>query len=129
MPELHRLTPPLSVLQDKGFKVALVTDGRMSGASGKVPAAIHLSPESMNGGLIGKVQNGDMITLDCETQTLISRSQRCRTGRAHRPHARLVRQPTRHRPRPLCLVSRQRMRWPKKVHPPYSIPSDAHRTR
>jgi phosphogluconate dehydratase len=70
MPELHRLTPPLSVLQDKGFKVALVTDGRMSGASGKVPAAIHLSPESVNGGLIGKVQTGDMITLDCDTQTL-----------------------------------------------------------
>ena len=70
MPELHRLTPPLSVLQDKGFKVGLVTDGRMSGASGKVPAAIHLSPESVNGGLIGKVQTGDMITLDCDTQTL-----------------------------------------------------------
>jgi phosphogluconate dehydratase len=70
MPELHRLTPALSVLQDKGFKVALVTDGRMSGASGKVPAAIHLSPEAVNGGLISKVQNGDMITLDCDTQTL-----------------------------------------------------------
>ena len=70
MPELHRLTPPLSVLQDKGFKVALVTDGRMSGASGKVPAAIHLSPESANGGVIGKVKDGDMITLDCDTQTL-----------------------------------------------------------
>ena len=70
MPELHRLTPVLGVLQDKGFKVALVTDGRMSGASGKVPAAIHLSPESVNGGLIGKVQDGDMITLDCDTQTL-----------------------------------------------------------
>jgi phosphogluconate dehydratase len=70
MPELHRLTPVLGVLQDKGFKVALVTDGRMSGASGKVPAAIHLSPESVNGGLIGKVQDGDMIALDCNTQTL-----------------------------------------------------------
>ena len=70
MPELHRLTPVLGVLQDKGFKVALVTDGRMSGASGKVPAAIHLSPESVNGGLIGKVQSGDMIALDCDTQTL-----------------------------------------------------------
>jgi phosphogluconate dehydratase len=70
MPELHRLTPVLGVLQDKGFKVALVTDGRMSGASGKVPAAIHLSPESLNGGLIGKVQDGDMITLDCDNQTL-----------------------------------------------------------
>jgi len=70
MPELHRLTPLLGVLQDKGFKVALVTDGRMSGASGKVPAAIHLSPESVNGGLIGKVQDGDMISLDCDQQTL-----------------------------------------------------------
>jgi phosphogluconate dehydratase len=70
MPELHRLTPVLGVLQDKGFKVALVTDGRMSGASGKVPAAIHLSPESVNGGLIGKVQDGDMIALDCDSQTL-----------------------------------------------------------
>jgi phosphogluconate dehydratase len=70
MPELHRLTPVLGVLQDKGFKVALVTDGRMSGASGKVPAAIHLSPESVNGGLIGKVQDGDIITLDCNAQIL-----------------------------------------------------------
>ena len=65
MPELHKLTPALGVLQDRGFHVALVTDGRMSGASGKVPAAIHVSPEAVNGGVIGKVQNGDMITLDC----------------------------------------------------------------
>jgi phosphogluconate dehydratase len=63
MPELHKLTPPLAVLQGQGFKVALVTDGRMSGASGKVPAAIHVSPEAMNGGAIGLVQNGDMVTL------------------------------------------------------------------
>ena len=70
MPELHKLTPVLGVLQDKGFKVALVTDGRMSGASGKVPAAIHLSPEAMNGGNIAKVQNGDIISLDCDAQTL-----------------------------------------------------------
>ena len=66
MPELHKLTPPLAVLQDKGFKVALVTDGRMSGASGKVPAAIHLSPEALADGPIARVQDGDMITLDCE---------------------------------------------------------------
>jgi phosphogluconate dehydratase len=66
MPELHKLTPPLAVLQDKGFKVALVTDGRMSGASGKVPAAIHLSPEALADGPISKVQDGDWITLDCE---------------------------------------------------------------
>ena len=66
MPELHKLTPPLAVLQDKGFKVALVTDGRMSGASGKVPAAIHLSPEALADGPIARVQDGDMISLDCE---------------------------------------------------------------
>ena len=70
MPELHKLTPPLGVLQDKGFKVAMVTDGRMSGASGKVPAAIHLCPEGVDGGLIAKVQTGDMILLDGETGTL-----------------------------------------------------------
>ncbi|MGE0098688.1 MAG: phosphogluconate dehydratase [Hydrogenophaga sp.] len=66
MPELHKLTPPLAVLQDRGFKVALVTDGRMSGASGKVPAAIHLTPESLAGGPIARVRDGDWITLDCE---------------------------------------------------------------
>ncbi len=70
MPELHKLTPPLGVLQDKGFKVALVTDGRMSGASGKVPAAIHLCPEALDGGLIAKVKTGDMINLDGETSEL-----------------------------------------------------------
>lgn len=70
MPELHKLTPPLGVLQDKGFKVALVTDGRMSGASGKVPAAIHLCPEALDGGLIAKVNTGDMISLDGATGEL-----------------------------------------------------------
>ncbi|NMP32311.1 phosphogluconate dehydratase [Thalassotalea sp. M1531] len=70
MPELHKLTPPLGVLQDKGFKVALVTDGRMSGASGKVPAAIHLCPEALDGGLIAKVQNGDMIMVDGDSGEL-----------------------------------------------------------
>ena len=70
MPELHKLTPLLGVLQDKGFKVALVTDGRMSGASGKVPAAIHLCPEALDGGLIAKVHNGDMINLNGETGEL-----------------------------------------------------------
>ncbi|WP_205743241.1 phosphogluconate dehydratase [Halioglobus maricola] len=64
MPELHKLTPFLGILQDRGFKVALVTDGRMSGASGKVPAAIHLSPEALADGPIGKVRDGDMIRLD-----------------------------------------------------------------
>ncbi|WP_448568912.1 phosphogluconate dehydratase [Thalassotalea ganghwensis] len=71
MPELHKLTPPLGVLQDKGFKVALVTDGRMSGASGKVPAAIHLCPEALDGGMIAKIQNGDLISLNAETGELI----------------------------------------------------------
>ena len=70
MPELHRLTPPLGVLQGKGFKVALVTDGRMSGASGKVPAAIHVSPEVLAHGPLGKVRTGDMIRLDAITGTL-----------------------------------------------------------
>ena len=70
MPELHKLTPSLGVLQDKGFKVALVTDGRMSGASGKVPSAIHVSPEAAMGGLIAKVENGDMIRLDPEAGRL-----------------------------------------------------------
>ena len=70
MPELHKLTPPLGVLQDKGFKVALVTDGRMSGASGKVPAAIHVTPEALDGGPIGKVRDGDIIHLDTEQGVL-----------------------------------------------------------
>jgi phosphogluconate dehydratase len=70
MPELHKLTPPLAVLQGKGFKVALVTDGRMSGASGKVPAAIHVSPEVLAGGPLGKVRDGDMIRLDATAGTL-----------------------------------------------------------
>ena len=70
MPELHKLTPMLGSLQDRGFKVALVTDGRMSGASGKVPAAIHLTPEALHGGLIAKVQDGDMIRLDANTGDL-----------------------------------------------------------
>jgi phosphogluconate dehydratase len=71
MPELHKLTPPLGVLQDKGFNVALVTDGRMSGASGKVPAAIHLSPEAARGGAIAKLQDGDVVRL-CATNGTLS---------------------------------------------------------
>ena len=70
MPELHKLTPPLAVLQGKGFKVALVTDGRMSGASGKVPAAIHVSPEALAGGALAKVVSGDLIRLDAVAGTL-----------------------------------------------------------
>ena len=70
MPELHKLTPALGVLQDRGFRVALVTDGRMSGASGKIPAAIHLTPEALDNGPIGLIQDGDMIELDAETGKL-----------------------------------------------------------
>ncbi|HEU0203149.1 MAG TPA: phosphogluconate dehydratase [Burkholderiaceae bacterium] len=70
MPELHKLTPSLAVLQDQGLKVALVTDGRMSGASGKVPAAIHLSPEGACGGLIAKLRDGDLIRVDARAGTL-----------------------------------------------------------
>jgi phosphogluconate dehydratase len=73
MPELHKLTPLLGVLQDQGFKVALVTDGRMSGASGKVPAAIHVTPESLTGGPLGRIRNGDLILLDSEHGTLEAR--------------------------------------------------------
>ncbi|MES2012229.1 MAG: phosphogluconate dehydratase [Pseudomonadota bacterium] len=70
MPELHKLTPPLAVLQNKGFMVAIVTDGRMSGASGKIPAAIHLSPEASAGGAIAKIRNGDIIRLNAAVGTL-----------------------------------------------------------
>ena len=70
MPELHKLTPPLGLLQDRGFKVALVTDGRMSGASGKVPSAIHMYPECINGGPLAKVRSGDMLSLNLKTGEL-----------------------------------------------------------
>ena len=70
MPELHNLTPTLAVLQDRGLKVALVTDGRMSGASGKVPAAIHVTPEAADGGTIALVQDGDLVRLDATAGTL-----------------------------------------------------------
>jgi phosphogluconate dehydratase len=70
MPELHKLTPPLGVLQNRGFRVALVTDGRMSGASGKVPCAIHCSPEALLGGAIGLIRNGDMIRVDAVAGTV-----------------------------------------------------------
>ena len=70
MPELHSLTPTLSVLQDRGLKVALVTDGRMSGASGKVPAAIHVSPEAATGGPLARLRDGDIVRLDATKGTL-----------------------------------------------------------
>tara|TARA_R110000850_G_C9994061_1_gene467377 strand:+ start:8523 stop:10235 length:1713 start_codon:yes stop_codon:yes gene_type:complete len=70
MPELHGLTPVLGILQDRGHKVALVTDGRMSGASGKIPSAIHMSPEAARGGPLARVRDGDMIAFDSEKGTL-----------------------------------------------------------
>lgn len=70
MPELHKLMPPLGVLMDRGLKVALVTDGRLSGASGKVPSAIHVTPEAYSGGLLAKVRDGDMIRLNGKTGEL-----------------------------------------------------------
>jgi phosphogluconate dehydratase len=78
MPELHKLTPPLAVLQGKGFKVALVTDGRMSGASGKVPAAIHVSPEALAGGPLAKLRDGDLVRMDAvsgELQALVPEAE------------------------------------------------------
>jgi phosphogluconate dehydratase len=75
MPELHQLTPTLTILQKRGFKVALVTDGRMSGASGKVPAAIHLTPEASEGGPIAKIKSGDLLKLDAINGTLICLTQ------------------------------------------------------
>ena len=73
MPELHKLTPALGVLQDQGFSVALVTDGRMSGASGKVPAALHVTPECLAGGPLGRLRSGDVIRLDAERGVLEAR--------------------------------------------------------
>jgi phosphogluconate dehydratase len=73
MPELHKLTPCLASLQDKGYKVALITDGRMSGASGNVPAAIHITPECVGGGPLAKVRDGDIIRLDSEAGVLEAR--------------------------------------------------------
>jgi phosphogluconate dehydratase len=70
MPELHSLTPTLSVLQDRGLRVALVTDGRMSGASGKVPAAIHIAPEAADGGPISLLRDGDIVRLDANNGKL-----------------------------------------------------------
>ncbi|MEZ5581064.1 MAG: phosphogluconate dehydratase [Candidatus Competibacteraceae bacterium] len=81
MPELHKLTPPLGVLQDQGFQVALVTDGRMSGASGKVPAAIHVTPECLAGGPLARVRDGDVIRLDGDA---VPRSAGLRVGVAAR---------------------------------------------
>ena len=85
MPELHKLTPALGVLQDRGQQVAIVTDGRMSGASGKVPAVIHVTPEAALGGPLARVQDGDLITVDAVADRLdldASLTGRVPTGRA-----------------------------------------------
>src|SRR6185312_1257440 len=88
MPELHNLTPPLGVLLDRGFKVALVTDGRMSGASGKVPAAIHVTPEAADGGPLAYVRDGDVIRVDALTGELgirVDENELMRRGPAAAP--------------------------------------------
>jgi phosphogluconate dehydratase len=85
MPELHQLTPALGVLLDLGYKVALVTDGRMSGASGKVPAAIHLSPEAVVDGPIARIRDGDVIRLDTETGELSVKAAEFATRTGERP--------------------------------------------
>jgi phosphogluconate dehydratase len=87
MPELHKLTPALGVLQDKGFRVALVTDGRMSGASGKVPAAIHVTPEAALGGAIGKLLDGDMVRVCAVTGTLSTNANPALREQASTPPA------------------------------------------
>ncbi len=92
MPELHKLMPPLAVLLGKGFKVALVTDGRLSGASGKVPAALHVTPEAMDAGPLARLADGDIVRLDCERglleaqvplEVLMARQPAVRSAAAH----------------------------------------------
>ncbi|WP_420863285.1 phosphogluconate dehydratase [Algirhabdus cladophorae] len=85
MPELHGLTPVLAVLQDRGLKIALVTDGRMSGASGKVPSAIHVAPEALHGGPIARIQDGDMICVDATHGTLAVEGVDLATRTAQQP--------------------------------------------
>ena len=97
MPELHRLTPALGVLQGRGHRVALVTDGRMSGASGKVPAAIHCTPEAADGGPLARLKDGDLIRIDTRAGTLdvigvdldgrVRRTRTARRRRRYRPRA------------------------------------------
>jgi phosphogluconate dehydratase len=87
MPELHKLTPPLGVLQDRGFKVALVTDGRMSGASGKVPAAIHCTPEALGGGPLARLRDGDVVRVCAATGELSTTADLASREPAADPHA------------------------------------------
>lgn len=108
MPELHSLTPALSNLQDAGYHVALVTDGRMSGASGKVPAAIHVSPEVLAGGALGLVRSGDLIRLDAEQGTLQALVPPRRVGRPHACGSRSPWQSGWHGAGSVCDVPRNR---------------------
>jgi phosphogluconate dehydratase len=89
MPELHKLTPPLGVLQDRGYKVALVTDGRMSGASGKVPAAIHCTPEALGGGPMARLRDGDVVRVCAATGELSTTADLSAREPAPDPHAKL----------------------------------------
>lgn len=86
MPELHKLTPALGVLQDRGYHVALVTDGRMSGASGKVPAAIHCTPEALGGGPLSRLRDGDIVTVSAEMGTLSTTADLDSREPAPQPH-------------------------------------------
>jgi phosphogluconate dehydratase len=108
MPELHKLTPPLGVLQDQGHRVALVTDGRMSGASGKVPAAIHVTPECLAGGPLARVRDGDVIVLDAERGMLEGARRSGRMGRARAGQRRPRGLPPRHGSRAVRRVPRPR---------------------
>ncbi len=105
MPELHKLTPLLGALQDRGHRVALVTDGRMSGASGKVPAAIHVTPEAEAGGPIAKLRDGDMIRLDATAGRLEALVCRRRMGRARHRRSRPLRERIRRRARAFRRIS------------------------
>lgn len=89
MPELHKLTPALSIQQDKGYQVALVTDGRMSGASGKVAAAIHVSPEVLAGGPLGKLRQGDLVLLDAEQGVLTAQVEETEWAKRETPQVEL----------------------------------------
>ena len=107
MPELHKLTPPLGVLQDRGFKVALVTDGRMSGASGKVPAAIHVTPEAAERGPLARLRDGDMVRLDAAARPARGAGRRGRLELAHRGRAGSLRYMPGARPRAVRQLPRR----------------------
>ena len=108
MPELHKLTPALGVLQDRGQRVALVTDGRMSGASGKVPAAIHLTPEAAVGGPLARVRDGDLVTARRRRRAARAARRAVRPGRARAAAAARRLAGVRHRPRAVRVLPRRR---------------------